>query len=77
MCLRGYLRFRFADNGTDNCPTQYSGAENSADAMRLAEEALRRQDDDACGQAYFIVDGGAPVESFEFWVISVSSFSFI
>jgi hypothetical protein len=66
MCIRGYLRFRFTQSANRICSTQYSGANNSADAMRLAEEALRRRG--MGGEAYFIVDGGEPVESFEFWV---------
>ncbi|VDK85268.1 unnamed protein product [Litomosoides sigmodontis] len=63
MCNRGLILATFYK--FRECITQYSGIENSARAMRLAEDALRR--DIACGKVYNIVDGGPPVGSFSFW----------
>ncbi|EJW78260.1 hypothetical protein WUBG_10832, partial [Wuchereria bancrofti] len=63
MCKRGLLFATF--HKFHETITQYSGIRNSARAMRLAEDALRRGI--ACGKVYNIVDGGPPVGSFSFW----------
>uniref|UniRef100_A0A0R3RLY8 3Beta_HSD domain-containing protein n=1 Tax=Elaeophora elaphi TaxID=1147741 RepID=A0A0R3RLY8_9BILA len=63
MCKRGLILGTF--HKFRESFTQYSGIRNSTEAMRLAENALRRGT--ACGKVYNIVDGGPPVGSFSFW----------
>ncbi|VDM91983.1 unnamed protein product [Onchocerca ochengi] len=63
ICKRGLIFATF--HKSHECTTQYSGIGNSARAMRLAEDALRRGT--ACGKVYNIVDGGPPVGTFSFW----------
>lgn len=66
MCRKGVMMVTFGK--TKECLTQYSGVDNSVQALCLAEEALKEAKGyKAGGQAYFIVDGGPPVDTFQFW----------
>ncbi|TKR61715.1 hypothetical protein L596_028795 [Steinernema carpocapsae] len=65
MCMRGFIKATFEKS--EPCLTQYSSMKNSAYAMRLAEEALRKENSPAAGQPYNIVDDGPPVEAIPFW----------
>ncbi|KAK0409793.1 hypothetical protein QR680_004762 [Steinernema hermaphroditum] len=65
MCMKGYIVATFEKS--QPCLTQYSSMKNSAYAMRLAEEVLRKDESPAAGSPYNIVDDGPPVEAFPFF----------
>uniref|UniRef100_A0A915EIL6 3-beta hydroxysteroid dehydrogenase/isomerase domain-containing protein n=1 Tax=Ditylenchus dipsaci TaxID=166011 RepID=A0A915EIL6_9BILA len=66
LCLKG-LGNKFTFCKSSPCLTQYSSAHNCTIGFIAAEKALRKPNSPAGGQAYHILDGGAPVEPFKFW----------
>lgn len=66
MCSKGFVKATFEKNVP--CLSQYSNAENISQAMISAEKSLRLGNSSPTnGNAYFIVDGGPPVDNFGFW----------
>uniref|UniRef100_A0A914HAJ7 3-beta hydroxysteroid dehydrogenase/isomerase domain-containing protein n=1 Tax=Globodera rostochiensis TaxID=31243 RepID=A0A914HAJ7_GLORO len=66
LCMRGVVKCSFGK--TPRVLTQYSGADNTVQALMLSEKSLREGSNSrAAGKAYHIMDGGPPVDSFRFW----------
>ncbi|KAL3090345.1 hypothetical protein niasHS_006797 [Heterodera schachtii] len=66
LCLRGVVKCTFGTR--QRVATQYSGADNTVQALMLAEKSLREGPESrAAGKAYHIMDGEGPVDSFRFW----------